>query len=355
MKKILSKLIIISLMNGVAVLYVAAQSTKRSVKSANRNVKSLSLSKTTKTPVKTNSTTDELIALLPPSNLVAILDAKRGLKDILPRLSSMSIGGVDKLAARIQEFLTSTGLDTSKVTNAVMGFEMNGTQLIGAAIFQGIPLDDKKVEEAMKAAKFEYKIENYKSKKVYLVTSTIKPPALGPFSIKTNQMGLIALGPEHVVIGDLRTVKLIADIQSGAARGGVSKLMTAALKETRETALVRFALDIPQDLRTEAANQGDLFKSIAAIKIMMGTFDVAEDLGLSLDTTMRTESEKAAAELGEGLKGLLSLARAFLPPSNQQNDPYGQIIDQVKIVAKLSDVSLSLTLPRAIIDQLSKQ
>jgi len=347
MKKAMSKLLIISLMTGAVVFSVAGQSAKRKVKSVN-------LVKATKMSRKTNTTPDELIALLPASNLIAVLDARRALKDILPRLSEISFGGVDKSAARIQEFLTNTGLDTSKVKNAVMSFNLNGTQFIGAAIFEGIALDDKKVEAAMKAAKFEYKLEKYKGKQVYLVTSTIKPPALGPFSIKTNEMALVALAQERVVIGDLRTVKSIADIESGAAKGGVSNLMIGALKETRETALVRFALDIPQDLRNDAANQGDLFKSIAAIKIMMGTWDAAEDLSLSLDSTMRTESAKDAEELMQGLKGLLSLAQAFLPSSNQQNELYGQIINQVKIVTKLNDVSLSISLPRTIMDQLSK-
>jgi hypothetical protein len=347
MKKILSKFLIITLMIGAVVPCVVAQS-------ADRNVKSQSVGKTTEAPVKTNSIPDELIALLPASNLVAVLDAKRGLKDLLPRLSELKFGGMDKLASQVQEFLTNTGIDTSKVKNAVMGFQMNGMQFIGAVIFQGLALDDKNVEAAMKAAKFEYKTENYKGKQLYLVTSIIKPPSLGPFSIKSNQLALITLGQERVVIGDLQIVKSIADVQTGAAKGGVTNLMTAALKETKETALVRFALDIPQDLRTDAANQGDLFKSIAAIKIMMGTIDFAEDLSLSLDTNMRTESPKQAIELEQGLKGLLSLARAFLPPPTQQNDIYGQIIDQVKIGTKLSDVSLSIILSRPIMDQLSK-
>src|SRR5262245_51387579 len=115
MKKILSKILIITLMTGAVVLCVGAQSTDRNVKVINKNTP-------TEVPGKTNSTPDELLALLPATNLIAVLDAKRGLNDTLPRLSSLSFGGVDKLAARIKEFLTTTGLDTSQVKNAVMGF-----------------------------------------------------------------------------------------------------------------------------------------------------------------------------------------------------------------------------------------
>ena len=76
----------------------------------------------------------------------------------------------------------------------------------------------------------------------------------------------------------MKAVKQVVDVQTGAAKGGVSAAMKGALNETRASALVRFALVVPETLRAEAANQGDLFKSVAAIKVILGTFDVAGDL-----------------------------------------------------------------------------
>jgi hypothetical protein len=150
-------------------------------------------------------------------------------------------------------------------------------------------------------------------------------------------------------------VKQVIDIQAGAAKGGVSAAMAGAIKETRASALVRFAMNIPESLRSEAANQGDLFKSVAAIKIILGTFDVASDFSLSLDSIIRTASQNDATELENGLKGLVSLGRDIFAGGDPKTNLFAQLLDQVKIGSKISDVSLSINLPREILDQLTKK
>ena len=201
----------------------------------------------------------------------------------------------------------------------------------------------------------EIKSSDYKGKTVYNVISTIKAPSAGPLSLKTDEVALAALGAERVAFGDLKMVKQVIDIQTGAAKGGVTPAMTGALGETRASALLRFALNIPESLRTEAASQGDLFKSIAAIKMILGAFDVAGDLSLSLDTVIRTASQNDATELENALKGLVELVRGIFGGGDPKTNFFAQLLDQVKIGSKVSDVSLSISLPRALMDQLSKK
>ncbi len=302
-----------------------------------------------------NAAKDELLALLPTSDLIAAIDAGRTYNDLVPRLANVSAGGLDRLAKRIHEFAIKTGIDPSKVQHAVVGLKLNGTLATGAIIIQGIDVDEKKVEAAMKAYNAVYKPIDYKGKQIFTITSQIKSPSAGPLSIKTNETAVATLGQQRVVLGDLNVVKNIIDIQSGAAKGGINPAMSSALKETRDSALVRFAFDLPENLRQEASNQGDLFRSIATIKMILGTLDVAGDLSLSLDAIMRTPSQNDAAELESGLRGLISLGRGFLGGGDSNINLIGQILDQVRIGAKLSDVNLSFNLPRSIIDQLGKK
>jgi hypothetical protein len=168
-------------------------------------------------------------------------------------------------------------------------------------------------------------------------------------------MAIALLDQQKLVFGDLTVIKGVIDIHSGSAKGGITKEMSSALNETRSSALGRFALNLPEHLRQEALNQGDLFTSVAAIKVILGTLDVGNDLSLALDMIMRTPSQKEAAELESGLKGLVSLARGFLSGGDPKWDLYGQLLDQVKIGSKINDVSLSLTMPRSLVDQLSKK
>jgi hypothetical protein len=304
---------------------------------------------------KASSAAEELLALLPASDLIAVVDVGRAFNDLLPRLATLSVGGLDKMAKEIQDFTIKTGIDPTKVQTLVLGLSMAGTQANGALIVQGIDLDEKKIEAAMKEFKSEYKTSEYKGKQIFNIVAKIKSPSAGPLSVKTDETALAALGQQRFVFGDLSAVKNVIDVQSGEAKGGVTPLMFGALKEARETALVRFALNIPENLRQEASNQGDLFKSVATIKVILGAFDVASDFSLSLDTIMRTASQNEAAELESGLKGLVSLVRGFFGGGDPKTDVFGQLLDQVKISSKLSDVSLSITVPRSLLDQFTKK
>ncbi len=298
---------------------------------------------------------DELIGLLPSSDLIAVIDVGRAVNDLIPRLNDMGMGGAGKWAQEMQAFILRTGIDLAKARSAVLGLRIPGSQATGAMIIHGLDLDDKKLEAAMKAYNAEFKASEYKGKQIFNLVRRGNSPSAGPLSLKTDEMAVAALGQQKLVFGDLTVLKGVIDIHSGSAKGGISKEMSGALNETRSSALARFALNLPEHLRQEALNQGDLFTSVAAIKVIMGTLDVGNDLSLSLDMVMRTPSQKEAAELESGLKGLLSLARGFLSGGDPKWEVYGQLLDQVKIISKINDVSLSMNMPRSLVDQLTKK
>jgi hypothetical protein len=65
--------------------------------------------------------------------------------------------------------------------------------------------------------------------------------------------------------------------------------------------------------REEALNQGDLFKSIGLIKVLIGDLNAGQDLTLTLNSIMRTPTPAAATELLIGLRGLLTSDARCLP------------------------------------------
>lgn len=315
--------------------------------------------KTARTDSATSSVTahDELIAMLPASDLIAVVDVNRLFNQLLPQITNIQTGGLDKLAKQLSEFTQKTGIDPSKVQSAVLGLSLMGTQGSGVLIVSGIDLSGPQIESAMKEFKAEFKTSDYKSKTIYSLISKVKAPEAGPLSVKTDETALAPLGNQRFAFGDLSAIKNVIDISNGEAKGGVSAQMNGALSETRNTALLRFALNIPEVLKSDLADQGDLFKSVGAIKMVMGTFDVANDLGLSLDAIMRTASQNDAAELENGLKGLLSLISGIFGggTGDPKADLIGQVLGQIKIGSKLTDVSLSINLPRSALDQLMKK
>lgn len=311
-----------------------------------------------KTAVSTISpVSSELLNLLPASDLLAVVDANRLFNELLPSLTGLQAGGVDKLAKELTEFTQKTGIDPTKINGAVLGLNLKGLQATGAIIVSGVDLNGQQIEAAMKEFKAEFKPSDYKGKTIYSLVSKVKAPEAGPLSVNTDQMGLAALGGQKFVFGDLSAIKTVIDASTGAAKGGVTPEMISVLNETKASALLRFALSIPEPLKAEAADQGDLFKSVSTIKVILGALDVATDLSLSLDALMRTPSQKEATELEDGLKGLVGLVKGIFGGSSgdPKTDAIGQLVDQIKISSKLNDVSLSIALPRAMLDQLLKK
>jgi hypothetical protein len=300
------------------------------------------------------SVADELVAILPPSDLVAVLDANRIFSELLPKLSELSAGGVDKLARRLATLKEKTGVDPTKIQGAVMGANMSSMTAPGIVILQGIELDAKQIEALALEYKAEYKTSDYKGKTIYNIITKKPAPSAGPVSLKTDELAVASLGNQRTALGDLAMLKATID---GPASGGpgVGPELVRALGETRASALFRFAVNPPESMRSQLTDQGDLFKSIAGIKMILGTFDAANDLSLSLDALMRTASQNEATELETSLKGLLMLVKGIFGGGDPKTDFIGPLLDQIKIGSKLNDVSLSISLPRSILEQLSKK
>lgn len=296
-----------------------------------------------------------IYSLLPAADLLATVDTGRLVNELLPKLATLSVGGVDKMAQEFADFTKKTGIDPTRVPTATMAMQLSGAQAQAVILLQGIDIDAKQVEAAMAAFKAEYKTGEYKGRTVYDIVAKVKAPTAGPVSVKTDQMALAPLGNQVMAFGDRAMIQKVIDVQLGTEKNLLNPAMITALEETRSTALVRFALNIPEDLRTQAVDQGDLFKSVATIKMILGTFDVASDFALSLDTIMRTASAAEAGELENGLKGLLTLIRGIFGGGDPATDAIGQLLDQIKIGSKQNDVSLSIAISRSILDQFTKK
>ena len=67
-----------------------------------------------------------------------MVDVGRAFNELLPKLASITTGGLDKLAKSIQDFTQKTGVDPTRIRNAVLSLSMDGAQGAGVIIIQGI-------------------------------------------------------------------------------------------------------------------------------------------------------------------------------------------------------------------------
>src|SRR5262245_22252911 len=103
MRKFSSIALVFGLIIGAAIIGARAQSAGQGAK--NGPAASVVMNK----PASPNASVDELVTMLPVSDLIATLDVNRAFNELLPKLAGVTTGGVDKLAKSVQDFTQKTG------------------------------------------------------------------------------------------------------------------------------------------------------------------------------------------------------------------------------------------------------
>jgi hypothetical protein len=287
----------------------------------------------------TASVADELLALLPESDVVAVIDVQRAFSELLPLLKNISTAGIGKTATTVETFAKLAGIEPKQIQAAVLGVKMTETLSRGSGLLllQGVEIDGTKLTDAVKAMGGDLNTSDHNGKPLYTLVLKREPTH---FAILSNK---------RLAIGDLPALKTVLD---GNGKGNPAAF-GLALKEAKATGLVRFAGNLPEGLRSMLASQGELFSQVAAVKTIFGSFDLNTDNSATLAARLRTASTNDAGQLKESLNGLVLLGKAFL---GGNDDPtmklYGQLLDQVKVGVEASDVSLLLQLPKEFIDKL---
>jgi hypothetical protein len=306
-------------------------------------------------PAATTRTTaaspEMLLEILPPSDLIAVVDLHQMLKDLQPRLEKIGIAGAAKLATNLRQIAARSGVDPDQIRYGLLGLSLHSFEASGVMLIDGIDPARNSIEAMLKSYQIEFSAADYEGVTMITILTKLNPLELGPFSFKTEDLSIALLGRQRLAIGDTAGVRKLIDGQKTEKRNaGPENVMNAALRETSPSALLRFAFTLPPGLRQEALNQGDLFKSIGSIKVLIGDLNAGQDLTLTLNSIMRTPTPAAATELLIGLRGLLTLGRALLA-GNPQFTP---LLDRIQIRSSAADVSLNITLPPSFLEQMGK-
>ena len=344
------------------------------------------------TPART--LVDDSIALLPKSDVVAILDINRLMNDLLPKARTAWPEPVAKLEKELNEITSDaakSGVDLLKVKTLTIGLKLFGNDTSGAMIVDGITLQPESMKDSTATT--------YKGKTVYIEKSAPEPKASSKSSLKgsaapktrpaarkpasgkssdgpggvplgnvsdvASSVGanllkgttaFVQLDAARVAIGDEVEVKAVIDAATGSPTPAtnVSADLSAALQETTSTGLLRFAVTIPDDAR-KAAQGEEFLKNLALTKMVLGTLDVGDDMGLLLDAKLRTGSANDATKLHESLAALMGLGKMMLG-GNQ--DPMmvmlNKLLDQIRITPQANDVTLAVSVPRELYEMFLK-
>ncbi|HZS04548.1 MAG TPA: hypothetical protein VFD58_06910 [Blastocatellia bacterium] len=313
---------------------------------------------------QTGVTHSDALSLLPPSDIVAVIDVRQALDLLLPKMNSIAPGELLKMKRALDEFMNKTGIDPTKITTATIGVDLSGGSTgkgSGAIIVQGIEPDFQKIAAFLRSEKITFRTLTHQGKT--LLAGTIDGKKLSGMSLPTSSSTKaeeVALAPldRGMVFGDVTSVKSVLDAQARARAGFPNALLVETLGQTSSAGLIRFSAAVPENFRQTLRKQGELALPFAAVRTVAGSLsiDQADGASMTFDFKLRTSTADEAARLDAALKGFVALGKSSIASSQDaQAQLLGQFLDQVQITTEGNNVGLSLYLPKSLMDQFKER
>ena len=143
-------------------------------------------------PAATTRTTaaspEMLLEILPPSDLIAVVDLHQMLKDLQPRLEKIGIAGAAKLATNLRQIAARSGVDPDQIRYGLLGLSLHSFEASGVMLIDGIDPARNSIEAMLKSYQIEFSAADYEGVTMITILTKLTPLELGPFSFKTEDM-----------------------------------------------------------------------------------------------------------------------------------------------------------------------
>ncbi|MBD0326534.1 MAG: hypothetical protein ICV68_08880 [Pyrinomonadaceae bacterium] len=305
----------------------------------------------------TQATASALNAL-PASDAVMLIDIKRLLNDVAPRLFAGDEAHLAKLNAEIDKLKTAYGLDVRSFDQLALGFRflspragVTTTNMV--AVMRGSFNSGALLAAGRIAAEGKYQEEKYKNTSIYvfdLMTQGKAPMIMG---MRVPKLAVAALDANTLVFGEPAGVRTTID--GSRLRGRLNAALIQMAMRT-PNAFLSFGANIPASL-TQGKDFGnpEINKNITAIRQAYGALGLTETGGLDLRAIARTERADQAKSLGETLAAFKQFGGMFvsqLPPDRSKLAQAA--LDSVTITTEGNETQLKLELAQAIINELMR-
>lgn len=305
-----------------------------------------------------------LVAMLPASDGVVTLDAKRFFGDALPSILSGNQPLLGQILGKLDEVQAKTGIDLRQFESVAVGVAMKqvGPKEIDfepVAIARGNISAGALVAIAKLASNGTYREEKIGGNTVYVFTAKdlAKKNAPKPGNPKvagamekaidglTKEIAVTSLDANTLALGTLPRVRQTLEKQT-RVDPEILNLLTR-----KSGAVLTFAAKAPKGLASMMPLDNDeLGKNLRAIRYMNGSLDVIGG-NTVLQAMAKTAQPEQAQGLLETLEGLQLVGKAFLGSSKgADKQVYARMIENAKFTRTGSEVNFELQVPQSDID-----
>ena len=255
-----------------------------------------------------------LLASLPPSDAVAIINVARVFNEALPKLLADNPAKAAEIAGELARFKTQTGLDPHSFEQIALGFSYkypreSVTKISTVALARGTFNAGAMVAAGRLAANGKYAEQKYQGKTIYLFSIERQIRLFGLWDMKVRDLAVAALDGNTLALGDLEAVRGAIDA-TRMGRHPNAELLALASRDA--DAIVGFGGNVsPKLLENLSLSNDTIARELTAVRQLYGTLGMT-NADLELMLTARTVDSYAAKNLGDTVEGLRQLGGLFI-------------------------------------------
>jgi hypothetical protein len=255
-----------------------------------------------------------LLASLPPSDAVALINVKRVLDEALPKLLVENPAKVTEVNDELAKFKAQTGLDPRSFDQIALGLQYTypsegTTKIRTVALARGTFNAGAIVAAGRLAANGKYEEQKYQGKTIYVFSLERQINLLGLWDIRVGELAVSSLDGHTLALGNLESVKEVIDANRTGKRPNAELI---ALASRDPNAVVGFGGNISEALlqNLRISNDG-IARELTAVRQVYGTLGLTP-ANLELMLAARTVDTYAARNLGDTVEGLKQFGGLFI-------------------------------------------
>lgn len=316
---------------------------------------------------KTGQTGNDLIALLPASDVVAIADVRRLLSDALPQIFASQPAALAGINQHIDAFKAKTGIDARQFERVAVGIKYNRVSdreidFAPVAVTRGNFNAAGLLGAAKIAVSGKYREEKLGNRNL-LVISLKDVAAQLPQSkdgvkadkmtrivakLTSGEVAFLAVDQNTLAFGDSKQVRAMAQTTAKTAANAELNSLVAR----NPNAVLSFAGNVPQNVMSLVGFDNDeIGKILSSIRQGFGSMDVAGG-NANIMFAARTETAEQAKNLKDTLLGLQSLSGLLRARRGDKNEVLADIADALRISQTANEIELRAAVPQTSLNRL---
>lgn len=310
-----------------------------------------------------------LVSKLPISDGAMTVNVQKALNESLPQALAGNQAMLAEVLRHLDDVKAKTGVDFRQFQEIAVGLSARKnaaqeTEFEPIILARGTFDANAAAALAKNVPNANYREEKIGSRTVYVLTPK-QMPSTPTLSVGSSSMAQRVIGNTvnkffaglsreiAVTVFDgntlaIGTMSRLREMFGANARLGADVL---ALVKRRPNAVMSFGLKLPEGLEPFVSlGDDDLGKNLNSIRFMAGAVDFTDGSG-TVSILAKTTDVTAAKGLQEQLEGFKNLGQIFLGSAKgADKQVYARMIENVKIVQNLTNVTLDLQIPQSDIN-----